>query len=126
MTKKWIAAVFAGFLGLAITNEVHAYGAYHAGYTTAAGGYSRNYNTSYASNRYGSVSHTGETTVGPGGYQHAGTTTVEGANGRTYSTGNYEAGRAYSPSTYGHYSAVGTAGPYGGASVTREAGYYYR
>lgn len=125
MTTKWIHAALIAFLGLAITTEVHAYGGYHAGYTTVSGGYAHNYNTGYASGAYGSVSHTGTTTATPYGYQHAGTTTVNTANGRSYTTGNYEAGRAYSPTMYGGYSAAGATGAYGGAAVARE-GYIYR
>jgi hypothetical protein len=111
-----IPAALAALLTLATSSQVHAYGAVHAGYTTTGAGGTQHYGSTSAAGPYGSVSHTGSTTATPYGVQHTGSTTVDG---NTYSSSGT---RAYSPSTYHGYSAVGTTGTYN-ASVTR-TGYY--
>jgi len=117
-----IPTALAALLALATASEVHAYGAYHASYTTCGGGSVQHYGSTSSYGGYGgtSVSHSGSTTVGPyGGAQHTGSTTVSGPGGASY-TGSTT--RAYSPTTYGGYGATGVSGGYS-SSVTR-TGYY--
>jgi hypothetical protein len=117
-----IPAALAALLALATTSPVRAYGAYHRGYTMyGAGGY-HHYGTTTGYGRYGgSVSHTGSTTGSSSGYQHTGSTTATGRYGGSYSSSS---SRAYSPTTYSGYSAVGASGGGYSRSVTR-TGYGY-
>jgi hypothetical protein len=120
MTRTILTAVaLAALLALAVPSKAQAYGAYHAGYTTCGAGGVQHYGSTAATGPYGgSVSHTGSTTATPYGTAHTGTTSVTGPGGRT-DTVSTTGARAYSPTMYGGYSAVGVSGTGGSAGVVR-------
>src|SRR5947209_15651126 len=96
-----VPAVLAALLALATSTPVHAYGAVSRSATYT------NPNTG----RTGTVNE--GTAVGPNGVYHGASVSGSGPNGSYEATG----ARAYSPSTYGGYSAVGHTDYYGGGSV---------
>jgi hypothetical protein len=110
-----LSAVLAALLSLTTATQAHAYGACHTGYTTCGPNGVQHSGSTTVSGPGGTASHTGSTTSTPYGTEHTGTTTATGAYGGAYAGSTT---RAYSPTTYGSYSAVGTTGAYH-SSVTR-------
>jgi hypothetical protein len=96
-----VPAALAALLALATASQVHAYGACSRSAT-----YRNPYTGRSATVNEG-------TAVGPNGVYHGASVSGSGPNG------SYEAAgaRAYSPSTYGGYTAVGHTSYYGNGDV---------
>jgi len=106
MRKILIPAAVAALLGLLTASQAHAYGAYSRSATYT------NPNTG----RSGTVNESGG--YGSNGAYREGSASGSGPNGSYSASG----ARAYSPTTYGSYSATGSYGS-GNAAVTRSVTY---
>jgi hypothetical protein len=123
MIRTFLSSAALVLLALALPSQVHAYGAYHSGYTTSGPGGVQHYGSTSAVGPYGgSVQHTGSTTATPYGVQHTGSTTGTGAYGGSFSSSSSQ---VYSPTMHSGYSAVGVSGGGYSAGVVN-TGYAYR
>ena len=97
---------------LATSSQGQAYGAYRGSYTTCGAGGVQHTSTAAAVGPYGGAAvHTSTSYAGGGTV-----TTNAVAGGGGYAAGGY---RAYSPTMYGSYSAVGVSRGAYGAGVAR-------
>ena len=113
-----VPAVLATLLTGLTSVPVHAYGAFHVGYTTVSptGGV-QHYGSTAAIGPSGSYAHTSSTTgTSSGTVAHTTSTTATGASGGTYQ--GFSA-RVYSPTTYQGYSAAGYSGTVSTTGVVR-------
>jgi hypothetical protein len=118
MFRMFLVPAFLATLLTGLTSApAHAYGAFHAGYTTVSptGGV-QHYGATAASGPNGSYAHTGSTTATGGTVSHTGSTTATSASGGTYQGSS---ARVYSPTTYQGYSAAGHSGTVSTTGVVR-------
>jgi len=119
MFRMFLVPAFLATLLTGLTSApAHAYGAFHAGYTTVSPtGNVQHYGATAASGPSGSYAHTSSTTAtSSGSYAHPTRPTATGPYGGTYQASS---ARLYSPTTYQGYSAAGYSATVSTTGVVR-------